>query len=108
MASDDVTVAEEDLATSAAQANYQVNTTLTGILSTLGSKVAARGKPWGDDSYGSQFYDGGSGYGQVNAATMKNAGSLAEVFEQTGDTLKKAAKGMHVTEDVSSSSFNGK
>lgn len=104
---DDITVAEEQLATSAAQANYQVNTTLTGILSTLDTKLAARGKPWGDDSYGSQFYDGSSGYGKVSSATTTNAQNLAEVFTDTGASLEKAAKGIQTTEDVSGSSFTG-
>jgi hypothetical protein len=103
----EIAASAEDLSTTAATANFRVNTTLSGILSTLQAKVAARGKPWGDDDYGSQFYDGGSGYGQVSAATMTNAESLASVFDQTGNTLKQAAKGINTTEAVSSSSFNG-
>jgi hypothetical protein len=104
---DEIAVSIEDLGKSAAQANFQVNTTLSGILNTLRENVAARGKPWGDDSYGSQFYDGSSGYGQVNAATMTNAESLGGVFSQTGTTLLDATKGIKATEEVSSTSFDG-
>jgi hypothetical protein len=90
----------------AAGANVSVQATLSGIMTTLQDKVAARGKPWGDDSYGSQFDGGPNGYDQVSKATTTNAKSLSDTFGQAAQTLGDAAKGFDGTDTVSSTSFD--
>jgi hypothetical protein len=69
---------------------------INDVLSDLNIALAARGRPWGEDKFGRQFFDGANGYklGTEHAtANVTNAAASFDNFEkgqvESADLLKK-------------------
>lgn len=84
---------------------------ITGILNKLNAATTARGKPWGDDSYGNKFYGNGTddtGYGASytgkNGLAASTAG-MASTFEQAAEILNQAKQVFDGTESGAANSF---
>ncbi|MFI9506322.1 hypothetical protein [Nocardia sp. NPDC052566] len=77
---------DPDLLRKAAQLKTaHVRDRLKGVLTNLDAALAGRGRPWGDDKIGHQFYNGAQGYGvgRANAQTnVKNAATSYDNYEK--------------------------
>ncbi|MFG1794409.1 hypothetical protein [Nocardia sp. NPDC049149] len=73
---------DPDLLRKAAQNKTgHVRDRLNSVLSTLEASLAGRGRPWGDDKIGHQFFDGDNGYGIGREHATKNVRNASTSFD---------------------------
>jgi uncharacterized protein YukE len=88
--SDDLGVDPQDLRATAERLS-DLSARMTQVMSSLNSKLAAEGAPWGDDSAGRAFADGAGGYlAQVDDVNGSVA-AKTDLLDQYAKGLRQAA-----------------
>jgi uncharacterized protein YukE len=88
--SDSLGVDPQDLR-STAEHLADVSARMKQVMSSLNSKLAAEGAPWGDDSTGHAFADGADGYLAQVDDVNGSVKAKTDLLDQYADNLRKIA-----------------
>jgi X-X-X-Leu-X-X-Gly heptad repeat protein len=91
-----------------AVATDRVHAGIQQVLDTLTAAIAAQGKPWGDDHYGSTFFDGSDGrpgYGATSSQLTAGTGALATGVGEFAQQQRDAATLLDSTESGNADGF---
>jgi len=81
--------ADPDKVQAVAQQLADIGAQMNGILTSLNSKLAGEGQPWGDDSTGKQFADGSNGYTAQSQSILAAFQQDVQIVQTYAETLSQ-------------------
>ncbi|MGX1810169.1 hypothetical protein ACWIGI_31015 [Nocardia sp. NPDC055321] len=94
-----------DLLNTAAGKTGKVRDGIEKVVDTLVSSADGRGRPWGDDTLGRNFFDGDNGYDKSSQNIIKGAGNMAGTFDNFSKGQTKAAEKLAGMDESNGSQF---
>ncbi len=82
----------------------QIGDTLDSAATTLNKALSSAGKPWSDDEYGKEFFEGSEkspGYDTGSSEALTDFAGLVSAIEQYSSTMRDAADSLQRTDETS-------